>query len=994
MGARLLGTVRGAAAVALLATGMGAVGGLGIGLASSGVASATGTKVTAALGCTAGTGLLILVLKSSFSVTTATASLHTGTTHTVAVDAHFTVTITLVNTAIKKTVTHLTIAGATMTLSLAGFTDTATVKAVQTGKLTVPLEKTTAASVTLVFKHTVKMTATSGTATIKAGPNLDTTILVKVKCKTEKAGFAKKTFVRKPAPTTTTPTFAATPAVTQGPINTIAVAKTTLTITTTSLPTGAVTASYTATLTATGGTGTYDWTATGLPPGLTLTHATGKITHTPTATHTGTVKVTVTDLAGKSTSKTLPLTINGPLSVKSGTLPTATVGTAYSTTLPASGGLTPYTWSTTASSLPTGLSLAPTGKLSGTPTKPGTFSFGVLLTGGTARVVTGRFKLKVAPKPLTITTTSLPGGVVGVHYTTTLTASGGTGTFTWSATTLPTGLTLATTGNLSGTPTKAGTFSTKVTVKDGAGTTAKKTLPITIGPALKITTTTLPAGTVGTGYSATLKASGGETPYTWSATGLPTGLKITPSTGAISGTPTKARTFFTVIVSVKGATGITVKATFTVKVTPAPLTIATTSLPTGVVTKPYLATLKAAGGSGTVFWTVTAKSLPPGLQFTTTTTTLGKISGTPTKVGTYKVKVTVTDTAGQTASATLPLTVNPKLALTTASLPAGAVGKAYATTLKASGGLTPYTWSAATLPPGLTVGATTGVISGTPTAAGKYTVKVTVTGATGTKKTATLAITVTKAAIGYWEVASDGGIFSFGTATFQGSMGGKPLNKPIVGMAATPTGGGYWEVASDGGIFSFGNAQFYGSMGGKPLNAPIVGMAATPTGGGYWEVASDGGIFSFGDAHFYGSMGGKPLNKPIVGIAADPTGMGYWEVASDGGIFSFGNAHFYGSMGGKPLNKPIVGIAASTGMGYWEVASDGGIFSFGTATFQGSMGGKPLNKPIVGMAATPTGGGYWEVASDGGIFSFGNATFQGSMGGKPLNKPVVGMAAS
>ncbi len=155
---------------------------------------------------------------------------------------------------------------------------------------------------------------------------------------------------------------------------------------------------------------------------------------------------------------------------------------------------------------------------------------------------------------------------------------------------------------------------------------------------------------------------------------------------------------------------------------------------------------------------------------------------------------------------------------------------------------------------------------------------------------------------GYWEVASDGGIFSFGAAPFDGSMGGQPLNAPIVGMAATPDGGGYWEVASDGGIFSFGTAQFHGSMGGQPLNKPIVGMAATPDGGGYWEVASDGGIFSFGTAQFHGSMGGQPLNKPIVGMAATPDGGGYWEVASDGGIFSFGTAQFHGSMGGQPLN--------------------------------------------------------------------------------------------
>ena len=254
---------------------------------------------------------------------------------------------------------------------------------------------------------------------------------------------------------------------------------------------------------------------------------------------------------------------------------------------------------------------------------------------------------------------------------------------------------------------------------------------------------------------------------------------------------------------------------------------------------------------------------------------------------------------------------------------------------------------------------------------------------------------ISNPAPGYWEVASDGGIFSFGSAHFDGSMGGRTLNKPIVGMAATPDGGGYWEVASDGGIFSFGSAHFHGSMGGRTLNKPIVGMAATPDGGGYWEVASDGGIFSFGDARFHGSMGGRTLNKPIVGMAATPDGGGYWEVASDGGIFSFGDAHFHGSMGGRTLNKPIVGMAATPdGGGYWEVASDGGIFTFGDARFHGSMGATPLNKPIVGMAATPDGGGYWEVASDGGIFAFGDATFAGSLGGMPLNKPVVGITTA
>jgi hypothetical protein len=246
---------------------------------------------------------------------------------------------------------------------------------------------------------------------------------------------------------------------------------------------------------------------------------------------------------------------------------------------------------------------------------------------------------------------------------------------------------------------------------------------------------------------------------------------------------------------------------------------------------------------------------------------------------------------------------------------------------------------------------------------------------------------------GYRMVASDGGIFDFGNLPFCGSEGGHTLNKPIVGMAATPDGGGYWEVASDGGIFAFGDAQFWGSTGAIHLNKPIVGMAATPGGGGYWLVASDGGIFAFGNAKFWGSTGGLALNKPIVGMAATADGGGYWLVATDGGIFAFGDAKFHGSTGATPLNKPVVGMAAtSDGGGYWLVASDGGIFAFGDAPFQGSAGATPLNKPIVGMTTTPDGGGYLLVASDGGIFTYGDAAYQGSTGGTRLNQPIVGMS--
>ena len=256
-------------------------------------------------------------------------------------------------------------------------------------------------------------------------------------------------------------------------------------------------------------------------------------------------------------------------------------------------------------------------------------------------------------------------------------------------------------------------------------------------------------------------------------------------------------------------------------------------------------------------------------------------------------------------------------------------------------------------------------------------------------------VRATGADASYWMVAADGGIFSYGETQFYGSTGALKLNKPIVGMAATPDGGGYWFVASDGGIFSYGDAHFFGSTGSQHLNAPIVAMAATPDGGGYWLVASDGGIFNYGDAKFYGSAGSLHLNKPIVGMATTNDGGGYWLVASDGGIFTYGDATFFGSTGSMTLDEPIVGLAATPdGGGYWLVASDGGIFNYGDAPFDGSAGALPLNKPVVGMAATPDGGGYWLVATDGGIFTYGDAKFSGSTGAIKLNQPIVGMAGA
>ncbi len=244
--------------------------------------------------------------------------------------------------------------------------------------------------------------------------------------------------------------------------------------------------------------------------------------------------------------------------------------------------------------------------------------------------------------------------------------------------------------------------------------------------------------------------------------------------------------------------------------------------------------------------------------------------------------------------------------------------------------------------------------------------------------------------------ARDGGVFTYGTAAFDGSLGGQHLNAPIVAVASTPDGGGYWLVGSDGGVFAFGDATFYGSMGGRHINAPIVGIAPTLDGHGYWLVASDGGVFSYGDAGFHGSMGGIPLNAPVVGIAASDHG-GYWLVGSDGGVFSFGDASFLGSAGGLRLSAAVTGMAASPdGQGYWLVGSDGGVFSYGDAPYLGSVPGQGITgeAPIVGIAGTPSGSGYWLAGSNGAVYAYGDATFLGTPNAARLAASVVAVTSS
>ena len=234
------------------------------------------------------------------------------------------------------------------------------------------------------------------------------------------------------------------------------------------------------------------------------------------------------------------------LSISTSTLPNGTVGVAYSQTLTATGGTTPYTWTITSGTLPNGLSLSSSGVISGTPTTAGGLtSITFQVTDSASKTATKALSITINSATPSVTTSTLPNGTVSVAYSQTLTATGGTTPYTWSIAsgTLPTGLSLSSSGVISGTPTTAG-GPTSITfqVTDNASKTATKALSITINSAtLSITTSTLTNGTVGIAYSQTLTATGGTTSYTWSISSgtLPNGLSLS-SSGVISGTPTTA----------------------------------------------------------------------------------------------------------------------------------------------------------------------------------------------------------------------------------------------------------------------------------------------------------------------------------------------------------------------------------------------------------------------------------------------------------------------
>ena len=527
---------------------------------------------------------------------------------------------------------------------------------------------------------------------------------------------------------------------------------------------------FTETFSASGGTGPYSFavTAGGLPPGIGLT-SDGVLAGAPTAAGNFNFTLTATDANGFTASGAYALTVSDPAitvtAPAAGALPGGTAYAAYSQTFTAAGGTGPRTFAVTAGALPAGLALSGGGVLSGTPTTSGTFNFTLVATDssgapGPFSSAPAAFSLTIAAPTVTITSPPagpLTAGTATVAYSQTFTAAGGNGghSFAVTAGALPPGLSLSSTGVLSGTPTVDGAYAFSIVASDtstapGPYASAPVAYSLTIAaPTIEVTPppgggggSDLPEASATTAYNVSLTASGGVAPYSFAVTAgaLPPGVTLS-SSGLLSGTPTTpgSYTFTVVATDSSTATGPYASAplVFNLVVDPPVITVtspAPGALPGAVAFTPVSATFTADGGQGPHTFAVTAGALPPGVSLSSG----GVLSGSPSAVGTFTFSVTASDSSSApgpfaSAPAAYSLTVSaPTVAFTPTTIPNGTTGVAYSQTFTATGGTAPYSYAltAGALPAGIALSAG-GVLSGAPTTAGTFSFTVTATDANG-----------------------------------------------------------------------------------------------------------------------------------------------------------------------------------------------------------------------------------------------------------------------
>jgi hypothetical protein len=321
---------------------------------------------------------------------------------------------------------------------------------------------------------------------------------------------------------------------------------------------------------------------------------------------------------------------------------------------------------------------------------------------------------------ISIQSVTLPTAAANAAYSFTFTASGGLAPYTWNILDqLPPGLTLRPSGLLTGSTSSLGTFSFTVQVRDSAQSSSTRTVQLVVSASLLIATTALAPASEGVAYTATLVAAGGTPPYSWSVSGLPSGLVFNAATATLSGVPV-LKGSYRINVQLSDAKGDVNRKVLDLTVNPPPLVISTSSpLFAATVGSPYAQTFAASGGTGPYFWSLGSGNIGD-LKLDGTK---GVITGTPQDAVSLSFVIQVTDSNGATTSKPFVININqPRPTITTIPvLPGAKAGVPYNLTLSAAGGIAPLTWSiTSNPPPGVTIDPSTGVISGTPTAAGSF----------------------------------------------------------------------------------------------------------------------------------------------------------------------------------------------------------------------------------------------------------------------------------
>jgi len=464
------------------------------------------------------------------------------------------------------------------------------------------------------------------------------------------------------------------------------------------------------------------------------------ITYTPTSGYSGpdSFTYTATNSAGTSASGTVTVTVTAPaltIAPAQGALPAAIAGNAWTQGFSVSGGTAPYTWS--ASGLPAGLTLnATTGVLNGTPAAAGNALFQITATDRYGATKTVNYSLTVgdaAPVAGNVSATVNPDTSSPIV----LALSGGPATAVNVASPPSHGSAIANGTVITYTPAPgySGADSFTYTASNSSGTSAPATVTLTVStPQLIIMPAAgaLPKATSDAHWSQNLTVNGGAAPYVWHASGLPAGLSLNSATGVLSGTPAAAGNvvFQVTVTDAHGATGTVSYSLEAGDAIPNAGHVSVTVNPGSSTPVP----LVFSGGTPSTVNVVSAPSHGSAVAQGTAII----YTPAPGYSGIDSFTYTASNSSGTSAPATVTITVSsPAMIVTpaTGALPAATTGTAWSQRVAVSGGASPYSWKASALPAGLSLEASTGLISGIPLTSGHYAFQVTATdsqGVTGT----------------------------------------------------------------------------------------------------------------------------------------------------------------------------------------------------------------------------------------------------------------------